>query len=173
MAAIKRKVKQRLRVDRPNRPGVRKIRDNATTEGRWEIFALNVAKGVSHGDAYAAAGYHDKSGAGAAKLMRKPEVAARISELRAQIRARMKITVETIVMDLQEDRAFAYRCANPAAAITATMAIAKLLGLLVDKSELSVVMKPALAPTDRREMTIEEWQAQWAPKALPPPNGHA
>src|SRR5262245_8000569 len=174
MPAIKRKVKPHADNSQLRKPFRKKIsKNNTEIEGRWEMFAIGMVKGLSLTDAYHAAGYYGGPN-NAHKLTKKPEVAGRIAELRAQIRSRMKITVESLVMDLQDHRDQATALDKPGDAITATMAIAKLLGLLVEKSELNVIMKPALAPTDRREITIEEWQAEWTPKALPPPstNGH-
>lgn len=44
-------------------------------------------------------------------------------------------TVETIAAQLDEDRAFAREAGQSAAAVTATVAKAKLLGLMIDRKE--------------------------------------
>jgi hypothetical protein len=47
------------------------------------------------------------------------------------------VTTDTIAVMLREDRQFARECETPGAAVTATMGLAKLYGLLTDKTQLS------------------------------------
>lgn len=77
----------------------------------------------------------------ACKLAAHPKVALRIEELRAAHRERHQVTVDDIVKQLDEDRKFARDQMTPAAAISATMGKAKLLGFLTDKSEVAVTVK--------------------------------
>jgi len=171
MSVIKRKVKPNTDNSHLRKPFRKKhSRENHEIEGRWEVLAMHLAKGASITDAYHAAGYYGGP-SNASTIASKPEVKRRVAELRAQMRVRMKVTVETLVNDLSESRERAIQAGKIGDEISATMAIAKLLGLLVEKGELSVIMKPASAPTDQREISLEEWQAKWAPKALPPPKG--
>jgi hypothetical protein len=52
------------------------------------------------------------------------------------------------------------------AAITAIMSKAKLLGYLVDKSEieLHILNKPSREPIDVTDLSVEEWQERFAPQ---------
>ena len=47
------------------------------------------------------------------------------------------ITIETITKMLLEDRIFAVQCDSPSAAVAASLGLAKLHGLVIDKSQLS------------------------------------
>lgn len=57
---------------------------------RWDKFCFAVAGGKSEGDSYTSAGYSAKGAAQSAKaLLKKPEVKARVAELRAEFASRM------------------------------------------------------------------------------------
>ncbi|RJT38686.1 hypothetical protein D3227_15575 [Mesorhizobium waimense] len=57
----------------------------------------------------------------------------------------------------------------PAAGVAAIMGKARLLGLVVDKTEVAtVIRKPARSPTTDTRMSLEEWQAKFAPKRVDP-----
>jgi len=71
----------------------------------------------------------------ACQLLRRPKVKGRISELRGQMADRNRITVDTLLQDLADDRALARTLGQPSAAIAATQLSAKLTGLLVDRKE--------------------------------------
>lgn len=77
----------------------------------------------------------------ACKLAAHPKVALRLDELRAAHRERHQCTVDDIVRQLDEDRDFAREHETPAAAISATMGKAKLLGFLTDKSEVAMTLR--------------------------------
>ena len=56
---------------------------------RWELFAIGIAKGLTPAKSYAEAGWTGKGGAGsAARLVQNPQIAARIAELREEMRLR-------------------------------------------------------------------------------------
>lgn len=74
----------------------------------------------------------------ASELLTKGDIAGRISELRAAHVERHEITVDAIRDLLLEDRKFAREMETPAAAVTATMGLAKLYGLLTDKVDAKV-----------------------------------
>lgn len=61
--------------------------------------------------------------------LQKPQVQARIEELRNQVRDRHEITVDTLLLELEQARRLALDTKKAAAAVTATMGKAKLLGL--------------------------------------------
>lgn len=69
----------------------------------------------------------------ACKLLADPKVSLRVDELKAALVERHGVTVDDIAALLREDRKFARECATPAAAVSATMGLAKLYGLLTDK----------------------------------------
>lgn len=74
----------------------------------------------------------------ASKLLADANVSLRVGELQAEAAERHGITVETIAKMLEEDREFARKCQTPAAAVSATMGLAKLYGHLTDKIDARV-----------------------------------
>lgn len=71
----------------------------------------------------------------AKELLDNPKIAARVQSLQAEHAKRHEVTVDSIVAMLREDRDFARECRTPGAAVSATMGMAKLYGLLPDKFE--------------------------------------
>ncbi len=102
---------------------------------RQEAFARLVFKGLPPFRAYPEAGYRPHNGS-PYRLRDNARVKARIGELRSQATMRAKYTVETLTDNLELAREQAYRIENPNAQVQALLAIAKLLGLIVDKQEL-------------------------------------
>jgi phage terminase small subunit len=106
---------------------------------RHERFARAVIRTGVAARAYLKAGYtpttRNALDVSACQLLRRPKVQARIKELRKQMAARNRITVDTLLDDLAADRALARELGQPAAAISATMNQARLVGLLVDRKE--------------------------------------
>ena len=72
-------------------------------------------------------------------LLTYPKVVVEIERLRAEQRERLNMTVERITKQLQEDRELAHREGQAGAAVSASTALAKLHGLMVDKREVKVV----------------------------------
>ena len=60
---------------------------------------------------------------------------ARVRELRKQMAARNRISLDSLLDDLAADRALARTLGQPSAAIAATQLTARLCGLLVDRKE--------------------------------------
>lgn len=137
---------------------------------RYERFAQGIAKGKSQHDAYIYAGYAPNQKAkdvrsNAGSLARKPEIAARVAELQAKQAQRIGITVDDLIVELQEMLALAKRVKQPAAGVGAILAKGKLLGLIVDKAEVEgSVRKPARRPTPETRMTMDQWKDQFAPQ---------
>lgn len=118
---------------------------------RHERFAQELAKGKTQEAAYIAAGY---SGAGAhvsaSKLLKNAKIAARVAELKERAAARAEITTQelaerllkiaTKAEDLQE-------ASGLSVARQSLMDVGKLLGLVVDKKEVS----GAIAVIDRED----------------------
>lgn len=73
----------------------------------------------------------------ASKLLKHPKVALRVAELQAEHAERHNFTIDDMVRQLDEDRNFARELETPAAAISASMGKAKVLGFLTDKVEHS------------------------------------
>lgn len=80
-------------------------------------------------------------GVDACNLLKKPKVALRIKELRAEAAQRNAVTVDSLVAELEEARQIALTAATPqtGAAVSATLGKAKLVGL--DKQVLEVTGK--------------------------------
>ena len=72
-------------------------------------------------------------------LLQRPQIQERLEELRGQVMDRHQITVDTLLMELEEARRLALTTKKAAAAVTATMGKAKLLGL--DKQIVEVTGK--------------------------------
>jgi phage terminase small subunit len=139
------------------------------TNPRYERFAQGIAKGKSQHDAYIYAGYAPnqkpkdvRSNAGT--LARKPEVAARIEELLSKQANRVGVTVDALLLELDEMFKLAKRVKQPSAGVGVVVAKAKLLGLITDKVEVEGnIRKPARRPSEKTTMSVEEWKAKFAP----------
>ncbi len=75
----------------------------------------------------------------AKELLDNPKIAARLAELKAAHVERHEITVDDLIRELEEARsiAMAGERQQPAAMVAASMGKAKLLGLLMDKTEVT------------------------------------
>ena len=80
----------------------------------------------------------------AAKMLASPKIALKIDALRAELRQRHEITVDDLVVELEEARKLAFETEKAAAAVSATMGKAKLLGLVVEKQETNIVQPPKI-----------------------------
>jgi hypothetical protein len=111
----------------------------ALSNVRHERFVLAVIRTGVAARAYLEAGYapvtRNALDVSACQLLRRPKVQARIKELRKQMAARNRISLDVLLDDLAADRVLARELGQPAAAITATMNQARLVGLLVDRKE--------------------------------------
>jgi hypothetical protein len=117
----------------------------ALANPRYERFAQElfkaVAKGGNHMAAYMAAGYCASGNKKAAKvgacrlLKTSAEIYRRVQELQAQVARRKRITVESVVAELEDARLMAEEERQAAAMTAASMGKAKISGLLVDKVE--------------------------------------
>ena len=80
----------------------------------------------------------------AKQLLDNRKIAARLDELREEHAKRHEITVDTLVAELEEARKLAFETDKAAAAVSATMGKAKLLGLVVDKQETAITQAPTI-----------------------------
>lgn len=106
------------------------VLDNA----RHEAFAQHLAKQKTADEAYVLAGFKANRG-NATRLKANESVQRRIAELLSRAAERTVVTVEDIAKQLDEDRTFARENGAAAAAVSATLGKAKVLGLIVDKAE--------------------------------------
>lgn len=118
-------------------------------KGQHEQFCRLVAEGLSATKAYAEThpGTNSlrTSSKAASNLLKKPEIAARVAELRAVGAEKVGDTIATMAAQLDEDRKFAREQNSPSAAVAATVAKAKLLGLYVEKKDVQIGMRPGEA----------------------------
>lgn len=73
----------------------------------------------------------------AAELLEHGNVSAHIARLRETHQKRHNVTIDSLTIELDEDRQLAREINQPGAAINAVMGKAKLHGLLTDKAEIS------------------------------------
>ncbi|WGE88065.1 terminase small subunit [Actinobacillus equuli subsp. haemolyticus] len=120
--------------------------DNNLTP-KQEAFALKYVELGNASEAYRQAYNTDEMKSEtvhrkANELMSNGKITARIDELKAEHQARHKLTVDDLLIDLDEARNIAKENGNANAMISATMAKAKLLGL--DKPTLEVAVNGTL-----------------------------
>src|SRR6266849_10361070 len=124
---------------------------------RHERFARHYIKTGNATDAYRRAGFQTTKPeclwASSARLLGHARVKSRIGELRRQMTYKTKISLESLLNDLAEDRALARQLGQPSAAIQATTMAAKLVGLMVERKESG-------APGDFASLSAEQIVAQ-------------
>jgi hypothetical protein len=81
-----------------------------------------------------------------------------VKELQQRGAERAEVTVASFCADLDEDRALARKLGQSSAAVAATMAKAKLLGLVIDRKEVGAPGELA----DLEDMTTDELREQFA-----------
>ncbi|TIV47213.1 MAG: hypothetical protein E5V88_31585 [Mesorhizobium sp.] len=128
--------------------------------------------GKSQSEAYTAAGYKPDDGH-ATRLAGNGRIKARVNELLGKAADKAIVTIESIARQLDEDRQLARELGQAGAAVNATMSKAKLYGLVTDRHEIeSVVRKPMREPGTVRQMSLEEWEERFKPKASAPQQGN-
>ena len=105
---------------------------------RHELFAQNLANGMSQQDAYTKAGYKGNR-FNASDLATKSHIKERVAELQTRNVTKAdeitEITTARLLAMAEEARLKAMELGQPASAVTAITAIAKLSGLWVERSE--------------------------------------
>ena len=91
----------------------------------------------------------------AVELFDNGKVAARLEALQAEHRRVHDVTIESLTKELEEARTLAIANGQASAAVQATMGIAKLHGLLVDRSEVQTTNDMTLAEVRARIKEIE------------------
>ena len=92
-------------------------------------------------------------------------MAFRLAELRAENANASRITVQSISQMLIAAYELSITERQGGAATQVATGLAKLHGFLVDRQQVdAVIHKPSRNPTDRTEMTLEEWTETFGPK---------
>jgi phage terminase small subunit len=89
-------------------------------------------------------------------LLQHPEIALMIKELRAEALKRNNITVDDLVSELDEFRVIAKEDRNAAAGVNAVMGKGKLLGLVVDRKDITVHGQISAMSDDELSAFIDE-----------------
>jgi phage terminase small subunit len=95
----------------------------------------------------------------ASRLLRNVKVKSALVELQKQAQERNEITVDDIIRELDENRNIALSALTPqaAAATAATIAKAKMLGLMVEKTETNHSGTITQEVREAPKLTKEEW----------------
>jgi hypothetical protein len=104
---------------------------------KQESFVHNYLKCGDATEAFELTGYVRDS-ANAHRLLKRPQVQARLRELQDEIAAKVPITIESLIGELEEARQSATGKNQFAAAIKAILGKARLAGLLVDRSKVEI-----------------------------------
>jgi phage terminase small subunit len=104
---------------------------------RHEAFVRGLFEGKTALDSYEAAGFARDDG-NAARLRRNPKVEERLAELQAEIAGETKVTVASLLGELEEARLKATDVKQLSAAIRAVEGKAKLSGLMVERQRIEV-----------------------------------
>jgi hypothetical protein len=99
---------------------------------RHERYCQAILKGKTQAAAYKVAGYRPHK-TNPDRLAARPDIIARIAELKEKTAERAVITAADIARQLDEDREFAREMKQAAAAVSASLGKAKVLGLVVNR----------------------------------------
>jgi hypothetical protein len=97
----------------------------------------------------------------ASKLLRNAKVAGRIAELQERLAEKTVINLDGLTNELLDIKTKAVANGSFGPAVAAVVAVAKLHGFMVDKSEVTVLNKPAPLPTKVIELSEDEWLEQF------------
>jgi phage terminase small subunit len=131
----------------------------ALSNHKYELFAQALAKGECADAAYVSAGYRPNRG-NASTLKANQSVINRVAELQARIALKVDLVVADVVEMLLEDRKLATECEQSGSAVSATLGIAKVLGMLKDKVEHS---GPEGNPIEYRIAAVAEVEELFGP----------
>ncbi len=113
---------------------------------------------VDHNATQAAkrAGYSEKTAYSiGSENLKKPEIAAAIAAGEARLRRKTEVSISSLSEDMRENRDLAVANKQAAAAQQATMGIAKLHGLLVERAEVKTTGDLSLEQVRARIKEIE------------------
>jgi len=108
----------------------------ALANRKHELFAQALARGETADAAYKGSGFQPNRG-NATRLKANENIAARVTELQERAAIKVELTKADIVQMLVDDRQMARDLKQPSAAASASFNIAKVLGFVTDKKELT------------------------------------
>lgn len=120
------------------------------------IFAASFSMGVPIVRALRQAGYDKPNKALGLKLLQDPYVQAELERNLETLRNSLFQQKEIIISQLDEDRAYAYDTENAAAAVAATVAKAKILGLMDKPGDNNMPKKITVEWGNESQETIYE-----------------
>lgn len=134
---------------------------------RQRLFVNAILEGKSGESAMITAGYaRSTARKNAARLKATVGVSRALAAGQARAAAAAELTAEIVLARLEEARQAAL-AADPVqahAAVAAAVAQAKIAGLVIDRSESTIVHKPAPLPGAQVELSESEWKRQFAPE---------
>ena len=136
---------------------------------RQRHLAEFIAQGHSLKESYKMAGYEGSTGVYADNSITKSaDFKYYLFWLREQTMERTFQSMDLLLKQLDDVRLLAMMEREPMAAVNAIMGKAKILGMLVERSEIehSFINKPSREPTDVLDLTVDEWKEKFAPKQL-------
>lgn len=131
-------------------------RMEAEDAARMRIFAATYSMGVPIVRALRQAGYDKPNKALGLKLLADPYVQAELERNLETLRNSLFQQREVVIAQLDEDRAYAYDTENASAAVAATVAKAKILGLMDRPSEKNMPSKITVEWGTESQETIYE-----------------
>jgi uncharacterized tellurite resistance protein B-like protein len=122
---------------------------------KQESFVHNYLKCGDATEAFELTGYVRDS-ANAHRLLKRPQVQARLRELQDEIAAKVPISIESLISELEDARTQAAGKNQFAAAIKAILGKAQLAGLLVERSKIEVTNKddPYAGCVDKHDISL-------------------
>lgn len=131
-------------------------RMEAEDAARMRLFAAAFCMGVPITRALRQAGYDRPTKAIGLKLLNDPFVQAEMERNLETLRSQLFASKEIIIAQLDEDRAYAYDTENAGAAVAATVAKAKILGLMDRPGESNMPKKITVEWGEESKETIYE-----------------
>ena len=131
-------------------------RMEAEDAARMRIFAATFSMGVPIVRALRQAGFDKPNKALGLKMLQDPFVQAELERNLETLRNSLFQQKEVIIAQLDEDRAYAYDTENAGAAVAATVAKAKILGLLEKPNEQNMPKKITVEWGNESSETIYE-----------------
>lgn len=120
-----------------------------------------IVKGETQSTAYEQAGYSLKSNTVAAvaasNLLKNPNIQKQINDLRARLAEKTLIDLDGLTRDLLQIRSAAMAAGSYGPAVSAMVAVAKMHGFVVERSEVKVLHRPAPLPTKVLELSEDDW----------------
>jgi len=130
------------------------------------LLAQGIVGGLSNIAAARKAGYGN--GSRTVEILAKPRILRYINQLRQGQVQRLDYSIDNLCARLEHIAFAALDDRQYAAAVSAVMGIAKMMGHLADRTEIEmhIISKPMREPTREVSLSPEEWQRQFAPKQI-------